>query len=118
MPSEKNIGKPYAGEPHVRFDEGGQMMWTMARLLRHRQTKGAETDMLGLRKTEVCFLLYPFTGFFYRLPFLPFLLEFRWGYWMGEVIALISAAHDAKALDLATSSPVARAAGWYCASND
>jgi len=24
MPSEKNIGKPYAGEPHVRFDEGGQ----------------------------------------------------------------------------------------------
>ena len=20
----KNIGKPYAGEPHVRFDEGGQ----------------------------------------------------------------------------------------------
>jgi len=24
MPSVKNIGKPYAGEPHVRFDEGGQ----------------------------------------------------------------------------------------------
>ena len=24
MPSVKNIGKPYAGKPHVRFDEGGQ----------------------------------------------------------------------------------------------
>ena len=24
MPSEKNIGKRYAGEPHVLFDEGGQ----------------------------------------------------------------------------------------------
>ena len=23
MPSVKNIGKPYAGKPHVRFDEGG-----------------------------------------------------------------------------------------------
>ena len=25
MPSVKNIGKPYAGKPHVRFDEGGQV---------------------------------------------------------------------------------------------
>jgi len=23
MPSVKNIGKPYAGKPHARFDEGG-----------------------------------------------------------------------------------------------
>lgn len=25
MPSVKNIGKPYAGKRHVRFDEGGQV---------------------------------------------------------------------------------------------
>ncbi len=31
----------------------------MARLLRHRQTKGAATDRLGLRDAESCFLLYP-----------------------------------------------------------
>ncbi|MHB1621500.1 MAG: hypothetical protein ACYCTY_16375, partial [Sulfuricella sp.] len=42
-----------------RFDEGGQAKWTMVRLLRHRQTKGAATDMLGLRNTEACSLLYP-----------------------------------------------------------
>ena len=24
MPDVKNIGKPCAGEPHARFDEGGQ----------------------------------------------------------------------------------------------
>ena len=48
MPNVKNIGKPYAGKPHVRFDEGGQEKLTMVRLLRHRQTKGAVTDRLGL----------------------------------------------------------------------
>ncbi|MBI3608270.1 MAG: type II toxin-antitoxin system PemK/MazF family toxin [Nitrospirae bacterium] len=31
----------------------------MARLLRHRQTKGAATDRLGLRDAESCSLLYP-----------------------------------------------------------
>ena len=31
----------------------------MAGLLRHRQTKGAATDRLGLRDAESCFLLYP-----------------------------------------------------------
>ena len=25
MPDAKNIGKPCAGEPHARFDEGGQV---------------------------------------------------------------------------------------------
>jgi len=30
----------------------------MARLLRHRQTKGAETDRPSLRKVESCSLLY------------------------------------------------------------
>jgi len=41
-------------------------MLTMARLLRHRQTKGAVTDRLGLRNTKACSLLYPvvFNGFF------------------------------------------------------
>ena len=36
----KNIGKPCAEKLHARFDEGGQVRRTMARLLRHRQTKG------------------------------------------------------------------------------
>ena len=45
----KNIGKPCALIAHARFDEGGQVMLTMARLLRHRQTKGAVTDMPDLR---------------------------------------------------------------------
>ena len=40
----KNIGKPYAVAPHVRFDEEGLVRSTMEWLLRHRQTKGAETD--------------------------------------------------------------------------
>ena len=31
----------------------------MATLLRHRQTKGAATDRLGLRDAESCSLLYP-----------------------------------------------------------
>ena len=44
----KNIGKPCAGELQARFDEGGQVMRPMVRLLRHRQTKGAATDMSDL----------------------------------------------------------------------
>jgi len=48
----KNIGKPCAGEPHARFDEGGQANLVMPRLLRHRQTKGAETDRLGLKLSK------------------------------------------------------------------
>ena len=55
----KNIGKPCAGKPHARFDEGGQEMLTTARLLRHRQTKGAATDRLDLRYAGSCLLLYP-----------------------------------------------------------
>ena len=34
----------------------------MAGLLRHRQTKGAATDRLGLRDAESYFLLYPLFG--------------------------------------------------------
>src|ERR1700680_3063619 len=36
------------GNPHVRFDEGGSGNGAMVEPLRHRQTKGAETDMPGL----------------------------------------------------------------------
>ena len=61
MLSVKNIGKPCALIAHARFDEGGQEMLTMVRLLRHRQTKGAATDRLGLRNAESCSLLYPIT---------------------------------------------------------
>jgi hypothetical protein len=55
----KNIGKPCAGEPHARFDEGGQVKVTRVELLRHRQTKGAETARLDLQKPRTCSLLYP-----------------------------------------------------------
>ena len=44
----KNIGKPCAGKPHARFDEGGLVEAVTEKLFRHRQTKGAETDMLNL----------------------------------------------------------------------
>jgi hypothetical protein len=57
----KNIGKPCAGKLHARFEEGGQEKWTMARLLRHRQTKEAATDRPGLRDAESCSLLYPYS---------------------------------------------------------
>jgi len=48
----KNIGKPCAGKPHARFDEGGPAEAVKARLVRHRQTKGAETDMPHLKPPE------------------------------------------------------------------
>ncbi|MEK7851580.1 MAG: hypothetical protein AAB275_06820, partial [Deltaproteobacteria bacterium] len=40
----KDIGKPCAGKPQARFDEGGLAITAMAWLFRHRQTKGTETD--------------------------------------------------------------------------
>jgi hypothetical protein len=40
----KDIGKPCAGKPHARFDEGGLGLSTMEKLLGHRQTKGPATD--------------------------------------------------------------------------
>jgi len=52
MPSVKNIGKPCAGKPHARFDEEGLVKLTMEWLLRHRQTKGAETDKQLLMAIE------------------------------------------------------------------
>jgi len=54
----KNIGKPCAGKPHARFDEGGLTKDSMEWLLRHRQTKGAETDRPIPTETGVCLLLY------------------------------------------------------------
>ena len=55
----KHIGKPCAGKPLARFDEGGQATVTTFRLLRHRQTKGAATDRLDLTAQNACSLLYP-----------------------------------------------------------
>jgi len=63
----KNIGKPCAGKPHARFDEGGLAKDSMGWLFRHRQTKGAETDMPKGAETDMpvptetggCPLLYP-----------------------------------------------------------
>ena len=54
----KNIGKPCTGKPYARFDEGGLATVTTARLLRHRQTKGAVTDRPDLRARDACPLLY------------------------------------------------------------
>jgi len=56
----KNIGKPYTGKPYVRFDEGGLAKNSMDWLLRHRQTKGAETDRPIPTETGACPLLYLF----------------------------------------------------------
>ena len=57
-PGMKNIGKPCAGKLHARFDEGGQVKQTKGSLLRHRQTKGAETARAGLQNAGTCSLLY------------------------------------------------------------
>jgi len=68
----KNIGKPCTGKPYARFDEGGQDTVTTIKLVRHRQTKGAETDRLGLRARDACFLLYPIPIPEHRpLPIIP-----------------------------------------------
>jgi len=45
---QETVGKPYAGNPHVRFDEGELVTVTMVKLLRHRQTKGTGTDKPSL----------------------------------------------------------------------
>ena len=45
---QETVGKPYAGNPHVRFEEGKLVNAAMARLFRHRRTKGAETDKPNL----------------------------------------------------------------------
>ncbi len=45
----KDIGKPCTGKPYARFDEGEQTTTATARLMRHRQTKAAETDRPAYR---------------------------------------------------------------------
>ena len=53
----KDIGKPCAGKPHARFDEGGLDL-SRKRLVRHCQPKGAATDMPALNNSAGP-LLYP-----------------------------------------------------------
>jgi hypothetical protein len=45
------VREPDALAAHVRFDEGSVETGTTARLFRHRQTKGAETDTPSLTFT-------------------------------------------------------------------
>lgn len=45
----KVVGKPYEGEPHVRFEVAGDGNQDMDELLRHSQRKQGATDRLGLR---------------------------------------------------------------------
>ncbi len=46
-------------KPYARFDEGGLVRVSMDRLVRHRQTKGAETDRSIPNDAGACPLLYP-----------------------------------------------------------
>ena len=59
----ENIGKPCAGEPHARFDEGARAKSVMSRLLRHRQTKGMGTVRPGLTRDYPA--LYPIILLFF-----------------------------------------------------
>ena len=43
------VREPDAGDLHVRFDERGVETGATGELVRHRQTKGAATDMFGLK---------------------------------------------------------------------
>jgi len=59
MPSEKNIGKPYAGEPHVRFDEGGQARACSLLYLQVQKMKSEfwlerwEREEIGFHQNEI-----------------------------------------------------------------
>jgi len=63
----KNIGKPCAGKPHARFDEGGLANAAMEWLFRHRQMKRAETDKpnLKLQRPALYSTLFFFTFSFF-----------------------------------------------------
>jgi hypothetical protein len=61
-PGVKSIGT-CTGKPYARFDERGLATVATDGLLRHRQTKGAETDRPSLRSRDTCPLLYPLTPF-------------------------------------------------------
>jgi len=49
FPRKKVVGKPYEGEPHVRFDGAGDGNQDTDGLLRHSQRKRGATDRPGLR---------------------------------------------------------------------
>jgi len=57
---EKHRKAVYGRKPYVGFEEGGQAIITMIRLLRHGQTKGAETGKFDLPVHNTCFLLFYF----------------------------------------------------------
>ena len=63
----KNIGKPCAGKPHARFDEGGLVETVMERLFRHRQTKEVATDKLNLKLRDLLSTLPSFPLVFISL---------------------------------------------------
>jgi len=65
----KNIGKPCAGKPHARFDEGGLVKVAMARPFRHRQTKGTETDKSSPTVAIASSLLYRMSPSVTMIPF-------------------------------------------------
>ncbi len=56
---KKNIGKPCTGKLYARFDEEGLVKLSMEWILRHRQTKGTETDRRLLTMIMTSPLLYP-----------------------------------------------------------
>ena len=54
MPKVKNIGKPCAGKPHARFDEGGQgetcsLLYPLSPG-RYRHYKGNEYDVIDIAR--------------------------------------------------------------------
>jgi len=53
----KNIGKPCAGKPHARFDEGGLAKAVTVRPLRHRRRKGwKRTDRTSIRGNQLYYI--------------------------------------------------------------
>jgi hypothetical protein len=54
----KNIGKPCAGKPHARFDEGELVKTVKVRLMRHRQTKEADNRYALPKAVGTSSLLY------------------------------------------------------------
>jgi len=56
----KATGKRSAGKPQAAFDEGEPANVARIQLVRHRQTKRAETDRLNLQTRDTGSLLYWF----------------------------------------------------------
>jgi len=75
----KATGKRSAGKSHAAFDEGEQANAARMQLVRHRQTKGAETDRLGPRSREPALYSTGHTAGYRRCKWLQ-LGEHRPGY--------------------------------------